>query len=361
MAKQIGLQIKGRIDDYSFYADRVHGYLVRRTGGVTSKQYKTDDRYAAARDASSEFTAVSKAGKLIRDAFGEFADEVKDGTMVNRLNKELVALKQADNKHARGERKPQTMMGDRETNKWLRIFQFNEGMRVYELFEHFSGICEYDTSLKLARAKLLESGFPKGATHVGLTLVRSVIDFEKKSYQTNSSEMTLVSKSGAGSGSRSVGTSYPAQRDIGSEAINRVPTKRLEGIEITCLQVVFYEEVNGDLVRLKGKVHGMGVVSVTAFQTRAEPKQSAPLPRTRTADSFRLHTLRQYRDLKTRANLGRAVGNDYRNKERNMSVDFQINRIEFTSAKRCYLYDFNNNHKLKLNSFTFSKGSVTDG
>lgn len=30
MAKQLDSQITGRIDDYSLYHDRLHGYLIRR-------------------------------------------------------------------------------------------------------------------------------------------------------------------------------------------------------------------------------------------------------------------------------------------------------------------------------------------
>ena len=96
MAKQLYTQITGRMDGYSFYHDRLHGYLVRRTGGVVSQDYQTDVRYAAARDASREFAIVSRTGKLIRDALNPFIDQVKDGTMVNRMNKELKGIPHLD-------------------------------------------------------------------------------------------------------------------------------------------------------------------------------------------------------------------------------------------------------------------------
>ena len=85
MAKQIGSGFIGTVDGLSFYYNRVDGYLVRQTGGVTSKQYRKDKRYQAARDNSNEFCVVSSTGKLIREALGAFVQQVKDGTMVNRL------------------------------------------------------------------------------------------------------------------------------------------------------------------------------------------------------------------------------------------------------------------------------------
>lgn len=167
MAKQIGCKITGSVDSYSFYHNRLHGYLVRRTGGVSSKQYQTDQRYAAARDASSEFAAVSKTGRLIRDAFGPFIQQVKDGTMVNRLNKELVALKQADTKNCRGERRAETMLADTEANKPFRIFQFNEQVKVYELLGlRLRSALSQDLQkyITVCYVNLLESTFPERAT-----------------------------------------------------------------------------------------------------------------------------------------------------------------------------------------------------
>ncbi|MDF3028014.1 MAG: hypothetical protein K0S23_2321 [Fluviicola sp.] len=279
MAKQIGRGITGRVDDYSFYHDRVHGYLVRRTGGVSSKEYQTDERYAAARNASAEFAAVSSAGKLIRDAFAPFIDQVKDGTMVNRMNKELVALKQADTKHCRGERRAEAMMTDTDANKFFRIFQFNEQVKVYELFEGLPTINASDTSLSLAPARnvnLLESAFPEGATHAGLTLVRSIIDFEKGRFETSSSRMGLVSKAEVShwqekqkvfshrctdeDGAYQSPVFFQKELSLYIEVSENLSS--VSGTEIVCLQVLFFEERNGDFVQLKGKVHGMGVVEI---------------------------------------------------------------------------------------------------
>lgn len=250
MAKQMGCTITGRIEDYSFYYDSSHGYLVRRTGGVSSEEYKTDERYTAAGNASAEFAAVSRAGKLIRDAFDPFIQQVKDGTMVNRLNRELVALKQADTKHCRGERRAETMMTDSDANKWMRIFQFNEGVKVFELFEGFPIVNTSGASLNLAPARPLDSAFPEVATHAGLMLVRSVIDFEKGCFETRASRMVLVSKAGP----------FLHRQEL-SLSIDELPL--MPGTEIVCLQVLFFEERDGDFVQLKGRIHGMGIVAIT--------------------------------------------------------------------------------------------------
>jgi hypothetical protein len=265
MAKQIECRIKGRIDDYSLYHDRLHGYLVRRTGGVTSKQYRTDNRYEGARATSSEFSAVSKAGKLIRDAFGEFALQVKDGTMVNRMNKELVMLKQLDNKHPRGERRPETMITDLNANQYFRIFQFNDCVKTYELTTHFPTISKQQTALNMKDLKLKTSMFPEGATHAGLTLVRTVIDFEKKYFETHSSQMALVLK---------------GNNEEPSLIIDK--TSSFGGVEITCLQVVFFCEKDAKLIQLKGNVHSMGIIEVSNYKANVKlrtrnPRNKIPL------------------------------------------------------------------------------------
>lgn len=245
MARQIGLAFTGRIDGLSFYHDRLNGYLVRRTGGVSSKQYRTDDRYAAARDASVEFSTISRTGKLIRDALSPFLLPVKDGTMVNRLNKELVALKQSDPFHSRGKRKPETMMTDQEANRHFRIFQFNEAVKTHELTRSFPMILRQQNALVMKVGGLLPTSFPEGATLAGLTMIRTVIDFDQGCFETSSSRMTLVS---------------PESKEERSLVICEIPT--CVGIELICLQVVFFAERNGDLVQLSEKVHSMGIVGV---------------------------------------------------------------------------------------------------
>ena len=297
MAKQIGHQIKGRIDDYSFYHDRVHGYLVRRTGGITSKEYKTDQRYAAARDASSEFANVSKTGKLIREALSPFIQQVKDGTMVNRMNKELVALKQLDNKNPRGKRRPEIMLADMDANKWFRIFQFNAGVKIYELMGTSQSLApaknmsqslapaeEIGTSQRLAPAiggnfcvpTIDPSKFPEGATHAGLTEVRTVIDFEKGYFETSSSRMGLVSKAEVSyrrekqkvfsqrcadeDGAYQSPVFFQKELSLHIEASENLSS--VSGTEIVCLQVLFFREENGRLIQLEGRVHSMGIIGI---------------------------------------------------------------------------------------------------
>jgi hypothetical protein len=289
MAKQIGSGFIGTVDGLSFYHNRLHGYLVRQTGGVTSKEYHKDQRYEAARDNSKEFCVVSSTGKLIREALGEFLRPVKDGTMVNRLNKELVALKQQDRTHFRGERRPDVMMTHEEANVHFRIFQFNDGVKLYDLTENYP-TKQLSTNVSIASwqatkqvvadapnaplyapahrqragswqatkqvvadapnaswqaVQLKTTAFPEGATHAGLTLVRTVIDFERGRYRTVSSRMTVISKEYAETGN-----------------LTEPPGLSATGTEIVCLQVLFFKEQNGDLVQLRGKVHSMGILSV---------------------------------------------------------------------------------------------------
>ncbi|MES2556450.1 MAG: hypothetical protein V4604_09890 [Bacteroidota bacterium] len=245
MARQEGLTFTGNIDGLSFYHDKLNGYLVRRTGGITSEQYRLDERYAATRDASSEFAAICHTGKLIRDALHPFTLPVKDRTMMNRLNKELVVLKQLDTTHSRGKRRPEIMMMNQEANRSFRVFQFNEHVKTYELTKDFPVIIREQNSLTMKLSSILPSAFPKSATHAGLTLLQTVIDFGQGCFETRSSHMALVSH--------------------GSDAELSLVIPEISscaGIELVCFQVLFFEERNGDLAQLSGKVHSMGFVAI---------------------------------------------------------------------------------------------------
>lgn len=270
MAKQIGIKITGRIDEYSFYHNCRHGYLVRRTSGVTSEQYHSDDRYAAARAASQEFASVSKAGKLIRTALAEFIAPLKDGTMVNRLNKELIALKQLDNKHDRGKRKPETRIADSDANKWLRIFQFNDNAKLYDLYK-----CGM---LPRAQNAVLQV-FPENATHAGLTGIKTSINFENGTFKTSASPMTIVSNSNKDEIEYAEFCSRSIQ-DPGSAQMSG-------GIEITCLQVLFFREENGKLVQLKEKVHSMGIIGVRKIETDSSSGRRLKLKRNKKTKFFK--------------------------------------------------------------------------
>jgi hypothetical protein len=256
MARQIGSTFTGTTNGLSFYYNRIHGHLVRRTGGVTSKQYHKDQRFAASRDASQEFCNVSRAGKLIRAAFEEFVLQVKDGTMVNRLTKELTALKQLDRTHFRGERRPEVMMTDDSANPDFRIFQFNADAKLYELTERFPIVEQQKDGQTIVGVRLRRTAFPRGATHAGLTLARAVLDFEKECYDTRSSRMAIVSSG-----------------ETDGVSLNLTPAPAVAGTEIICLQVVFFREENGDFIQVDGKVHAMGVIAVrkTGTSTREAP------------------------------------------------------------------------------------------
>ena len=262
MAKQGDFTFQGSMDGFSFYYDRIHGYLVRRTGGATSAQFLTAPCYAAARDASAEFSGVSQAGKLIRDALSEFILQVKDSSMVNRLMKELVSIKELDTQNPKGKRRPEHLLSDPRINSGFRMFQFNSEVNLCDLLSlavkrdsaegSVISLAYDDRSCRIPAltcdVSLLASGFPEPATHAGLSLIRTFVDFEMKCFQTYSSTMGLTAKSD----SKEIQLKLPAP-------------EHAAGVEIICLQVLFFSEHNGDLIQLPGKVHAMGIVEVRSW------------------------------------------------------------------------------------------------
>src|SRR4051812_41814677 len=100
MPKQKGAQkLVGTFDDITYYKSKNGGWLARKKTSLNKKRVRTDPAFEGSRGASSEFGRASSAGALLRGAFAEAIEHVKEHTTHHRLNKRFRAVIESDKIH----------------------------------------------------------------------------------------------------------------------------------------------------------------------------------------------------------------------------------------------------------------------
>ena len=132
MAFQVGdIKISGTIDDLSFYKS-VFGWLVRRKGGPTRKQFKKSPAFARSRENSNEFTRCSQAASSMRKLIIKHTG-IKHKTLYHRLIKLMRLLANTDKTSVRGQRDPLKGMHTMEGKLLLKDFEVTSGLSLCNL------------------------------------------------------------------------------------------------------------------------------------------------------------------------------------------------------------------------------------
>lgn len=144
MAFQVGeIKISGTIDDLSFYNSQF-GWLVRRKGGPSRKQFKNSPSFSRARENSSEFTNCSRAASIIRKLVLLFlkgaARRAEDSNslspdkqLYHRLITLMRLLANEDKRSARGSRHPFNALSLPNTLTLLKNFQITQELDLYSI------------------------------------------------------------------------------------------------------------------------------------------------------------------------------------------------------------------------------------
>ena len=104
MGKQKGTsQFTGRVGDLIFY-DSPYGILVRGVGSLNKKRIAKDPSFARTRNTGTEFSRVSRGGKLLRHALKPYFPNASEHSTNYRLNRVLVTALQSEKVHDHGER-----------------------------------------------------------------------------------------------------------------------------------------------------------------------------------------------------------------------------------------------------------------
>lgn len=236
MARQTGiLKFTGRLGGLSFYAHKHYGMLVRQANPVSAERVRTDPAFARTRESSSEFGSASRAAKLLRHGLRGFLQDVGTEHLDNRLMQHLLAIKNQDVHSARGARNVARALAD--TPALLGGFE----LHAQHALGYFLGqepVVDAANGLISLRSFRV-AHVPKGATHVALAAFRGRLDFDKGERDIHFSERLVVP----------VDLAVLPERD---DPVLSVPAPALaSGVEIIGMQVVFLQEVNGELLALR--------------------------------------------------------------------------------------------------------------
>ena len=232
MAIQSGpFKFTGSLGDLSFYYNKQHGYLVRTKGG--GKGSKLSPR---TRENGTEFGEASRVSKLIRHALN-FSFRMKgDSTVQQRLNSCMRSLLRYDKTSARGKRNVAKALTDPEAMQELSRFAFYTD---YPFTAVLHKKVKYDApNRSFTLADFLadrDLNWPGRATHVQLWGTSLLFESHWDAHDEEPTEPVVLSRNSA---VRDVVLTHEAH-DGNREGMLQV------------MSVVFFEEVNGELVRLK--------------------------------------------------------------------------------------------------------------
>lgn len=132
MAFQAGpIKIRGTIDGLSFYPS-MFGWLVRRKGGPTRKQFLTSPACARSRENSREFARCSPLASKVRRLVIERTGNC-DKTLYHRLFRLMSMLLKEDRLSVRGERDPMVGMNSLAGLMLIGEFTLRGGLSLYQL------------------------------------------------------------------------------------------------------------------------------------------------------------------------------------------------------------------------------------
>lgn len=229
------IDLKGTIQGMTFYKTK-DGTLVRKKGGVDKKRIMTDPAFVRTRENGMEFGHNAKMAQLVRRALANYLGLAKDSKVSSRLSKTMNEVKNMDAQSKRGERKVWVGLESEAGKNALKGFDFN-------LRSPFASVFRATYSLDITTGvltipdliPLLHLGVPQGATHVGLRVGVSNVDFTQGIFTTEYGTETRL----------------PLTEDSSALVLepNGMPTG--DGFVLYFCLVCYYQELNGDFYTLK--------------------------------------------------------------------------------------------------------------
>ena len=192
MAKYKGIfRLQGTLENMTFVHAKNGEVYVRRKSSLDKERVLHDPAFERTREHWNEFGHVSKTGKLIRKAIAPLLVYAKDGLVSSRLPKVLHQVLKFDTVSGKGQRKVSEALQHAEARALLAGFDFNKDAPLAQALlvpltideTQFSIYYSDFNPMRHIQALL-------GATHVGLQMAVSWIDFEAETSATFYSPMT---------------------------------------------------------------------------------------------------------------------------------------------------------------------------
>src|SRR5690606_38490624 len=180
MAKQIGIvRLKGTIGGINFYASKNGGDLAREVGGGFSKKHRKKETLARILENASEFGRCSTTKKYFRMALAPYLCVRKDGNLHGRLVQLFTRLKDLDRVNRRGDRRVGRGLETPFGLNLLRGFVFTPSCNVMETLTATGTFDFTMRTFSVTNFEMKNVAFPKGATHLALTVGLLHFDFDR--------------------------------------------------------------------------------------------------------------------------------------------------------------------------------------
>jgi hypothetical protein len=171
MARQKGLfKITGTLGGVNFYVVKCIGYARVAGGGFNGKAIKTKPSMVRVRENASEFGHCSCTKKAFRLALLPLFDPPKSSTLHRRMMGLFFGLKDLDGNSPRGERRVAQGVATARGKRLLKTFVFVPECQATGFMVHQSTFDWSSQTLSVSSLDLKALPFPKGATHLGITL-----------------------------------------------------------------------------------------------------------------------------------------------------------------------------------------------
>jgi len=238
MGKLKGIvQFTGKFDGLSFYEmnDKI---VIRKTGGFDGEKIKNNANYARVRENSSEFAHCARAGKYFRSAFSSCLMPLRIPYVHNHIVSLFQGILKLDGIQKRGNRTVGNGLLTSEGKKALLDFEFDKTQKISSYFP-FKMEVDFTTGsltvLNFCASTLIT---PKGADQIQLQLHVAKLDFEHFTTPiTQTSPRVLIDLN---------------ETTTQNLTLSFIPTLQDSNIPIAVLEVVFFQEVNGSFIPLKG-------------------------------------------------------------------------------------------------------------
>jgi hypothetical protein len=248
MARQKGLfKVTGTLGGVNFYVVKGVGYARIAGGGFNGKAIRTKPSMVRVRENASEFGHCSTTKKAFRLALLPLFNPPKNSMLHRRKMRLFTALKDLDFVNSRGKRRVAQGLATAKGKRLLKSFVFVPECQATGFVVPQCTFNWVSQTLSVTALDLKHLPFPKGATHLGLSLGVLDFDFETLKHSLHLAPTSYLEKNSLVAG-------FTLQPDV------VVPP---EYIGLAVLGLQFVEVWDGEVYALKEmKAYGCGIMAV---------------------------------------------------------------------------------------------------
>ena len=171
-----------------------YGNIISTPGGFKSERIKTEERYEATRQLSTEFGSCSKISSQIYTILKSYLQTIPHLHMYGFIQSLVTTIKGCDVTSAKGRRSFAIGLQSEEGQKLLNGFCFNPKKNLKSVMMQYYEVAMEGGILTIPTFNPGRIHFPRGAKKIGIQLVMLRLDSEVPLCRVETSELVLVSK-----------------------------------------------------------------------------------------------------------------------------------------------------------------------